>query len=325
MRFIIACLWSSFLFAAFGQTEEIQLSIHLKNDDILTGTSELRTINFKTDFGTLNFPIDQINSIEIGLTDSRFDKANLLQLLDKVEHGATKEKENAFDEIIKMDEGAIPFIKAYLSASTGVISNNSATDISVQTLYEVMLAKYKVSRNYSLKDIITYNNEYRVEGMFDFLNIVLDTEYGRIKIERNDIARIDIKIISQGISNNNTFKLFANRNISGSKEEGWLNTGILVKKGDKLSINSSGQIILASLSGNTYAPDGGVNGSIGAESSKPSYGQVVFKISQAGMENKAGDNYTGYAAQTGILYLAIYESVFNSANAGYYTTNVKVN
>lgn len=325
MRYAIACLFSSLLFTLFGQTEEIQLSVHLKNDDILTGTSELRTINFKTDFGTLNFPVDQINSLEIGLTDSRFDKANLLQLLEKVENGSTKEKESAFDEIIKMDEGAIPFIKAYLSSSSGAFSNNSTTDISVQTLYEVMLAKYKVSRNYSLKDILTYNNEYRVEGMFDFLNIVLDTEYGRIKIERNDIARIDIKIISQGISNKNTFKLFANRNISGSKEEGWLNTGILVKKGDKLTINSSGQIVLASLSGNTYAPDGGVNGSLGAESSKPSYGQVVFKISQAGTENKAGDNYTGYAAQTGILYLAIYESVFNSANAGYYTTNVKVN
>lgn len=307
-----------------AQTEEVQLSIHLKNDDILTGSSELRTIAFKTDFGTLNFPIDQVNSIEIGLKDSRFDKGNLLNLLAKVENGNAKEKEEAFDEIVKMDEGAIPFIKAYLASSTegNAVSVN---DISVQTLYEVMLAKYKVSRNYSLYDILSYKDAFRVEGTYDFSNLFLDTPYGRIKIERNDIARIDVKIVSQGIMNSNTFKLFANQHISGNKGEAWLNTGILVKKGDKLTINAKGQIILASLSGNTYTPDGGVNGTPGVESNKPSYGQVVYKISQGGMENRAGDQLNSYAAQTGILFLAIYESVYNSANAGYYTVSVKVN
>jgi len=308
----------------YGQSEEIQLSIHLKNDDVLTGTSELRTLVYKTDFGTLTFPIDEINSIEIGLKDSRFDKGNLLTLLGKIENGLANEKEKAFDEIVKMDEGAIPFIKAYLGSSSSA-AVPSTIDISVQTLYEVMLAKYKVSRNYSLNDILTYKDEFRIEGNYEFASLLLDTDYGRIKIERNDIARIDVKIVSQGISNNNTFKLFANQNISGNKEEGWLNTGILVKKGDKLTMNAKGQVILASLSGNTYTPDGGVNGTLGAESNKPSYGQVVYKISQGGMENKAGDNLNAYAAQTGILFIAIYESVYNSANAGYYTVKVKVN
>jgi hypothetical protein len=316
-------LFNFFFLCSFAQTEEVELSIHLKNGDILTGITELRTIAFKTDFGTLNFPIDQINSIEIGLKDSRFDKGNLLNLLNKIEIGSNQEKEQAFDEIIAMDEGAIPFIKAYLSSSN--TNTSSSTDISVQTLYEVMLAKYKVSRNYSLLDILTYNNEFRVEGSYEFSELLLKTNYGLIKVERNDMARVDVKIVTQGISNKNTFKLFANQHISANKDDGWLNTGILVKKGDIISIQANGQIILASLSGNTYTSDGGVNGSSGIESNKPSYGQVVFKISQGGSESKAGDNFTGAAAQTGILYLAIYESVFNSANSGYYTVHVNVN
>lgn len=316
-------LFNLFFLNAFAQNEEIELSVHLKNGDILTGNTELRTLAFKTDFGTLNFPLDQINSIEIGLKDSRFDKGNLLNLLTNIETGSDKEKEKAFDEIITMDEGAIPFIKAYLSSSN--TNTTSPTDISVQTLYEVMLAKYKVSRNYSLLDIVTYKSEFKVEGSYEFTELFLKTNYGLIKVARNDIARIDVKIVSQGLSNKNTFKLFANQHISGNKDDGWLNTGILVKKGDIISIQASGQIILASLSGNTYTSDGGVNGSEGIENNKPSYGQVVFKISQGGTENKAGDNFTGTAAQTGILYLAIYESVFNSANAGYYTVHVNVN
>ena len=322
MKKIISLLFVCISLFTQAQTEEVQLSIKLKNGDILTGITELRTVVFNTDFGSLNFPIDQINSIQIGLTDSRFDKAKLLSLLDKVEYGNEIEKTNAFDQIVKMDEGAIPFIKAYLNSASG--GSITTTDINTQTLYEVMLAKYNVSRNFSLFDVLTYKSEFKVEGSYVFSDLVIDTEYGRIKVERKDISRIDIKLFTEGISNKNSFKLFANQHISANKENGWLNTGILVKKGDKLSVNASGQIVLASLSGNTYTPDGGVNGSVGAENDKINYGQVVYKVGQGGTMQKAGDNLNTYAQQTGIVYIAIHESVFNSANSGYYTVNIKV-
>jgi len=321
MRLLLLIFITSILWQVQAQTEVAELSVHLKNDDILTGTTDITTIAFKTDFGTLNLPIDAINSIDIGLTDGRFDKGHLLGLLEKLENGNEKEREKSFDEIVRMEEGAIPFIKAYLSASTFSLGSE---DLNIQTLYEVMLAKHKISPNYSLKDILIYNNEFRVEGMFAFDYITLSTDYGNIQIERNDIARLDVKIVTQGIANKNTFKLFANQHISGKKEDGWLNTGILVKKGDQINIRADGQIVLASLSGNIYFPDGGVNGSVGAEGSKPSYGQVVFKIGQNGEELKAGDSYTAFANQTGIIYLAIFESVFNTANSGYYTIDLNV-
>lgn len=308
----------------FSQAQNVQLSVHLKNGDIISGLSELETIRFSTDYGNLNFPIDQVSSIKIGLKDNRFDKANLLQLLSQIESGSTKDKEKAFDEIIQMDEGAIPFIKAYLNSSTNANSTNDK-DISVQTLYEVMLAKYKVARNYSLYDVLTYKDEFNVEGTYDFTELLLDTDYGLLKVARKDIAQIDVLLISDDMLTKNNFKLYANQHISGNKDEGWLNTGILVKKGDKISINASGQIILASLSGNTYTPDGGVNGLLGVESNKTSYGQVVFKIGQGGFENKVGDQVSTYASNTGILYLSIFESVFNSANTGFYSVSVQVN
>ncbi len=322
MKKIITILFLAIAMISFAQTEEVQLSIKLKNDDILTGISALRTVAFTTDYGTLNFPIDQINSIQVGLTDSRFDKAKLLSLLDKVEYGNEIEKTNAFDQIVKMDEGAIPFIKAYLNAASG--GSITQTDINTQTLYEVMLAKHRVSRNFRLNDVLTYKNEFKVEGNYNFVDLVIDTEYGRIKVERKDISRIDVKLFTEGISNQNSFKLFANQHVSANKENGWLNSGILVKKGDKLSIDANGQIVLASLSGNTYTPDGGVNGSVGAENDKINYGQVVYKIGQGGEAQKTGDKLSTYAQQTGIIYIAINESVYNSANSGYYTVNIKV-
>ncbi|MCB9255628.1 MAG: hypothetical protein H6579_00705 [Chitinophagales bacterium] len=308
---------------AFSQSEQVELSAYLKNGDVITGKSDLLEISFQTDFGKLIFPIDQVNSISLGLKDSRFDKANLLQLLEKIDKGTDKEKEKAFDEVLLMEEGAIPFVKAYLNAPSQS-SNASSSDLNIQTLYEVLLAKNKVPRNYNLYDVLSYKDEFRVEGSYDFNSLYIDTDYGKIKINRNDIARLDFKIVSQGMANNKSFKLFANQHISANKDEAWLNTGILVKKGEKITITASGQIVLASLSGNTYTADGGVNGSAGIDDNKLSYGQIVYKIGQGGVLSKAGNNLNAYAANTGIIYLAIYESVYNSANSGYYTVKVRV-
>jgi hypothetical protein len=317
---IIVILTAGNSFSQFS--ENVELTLHMKNGDVLTGKSDLREIPFKTDFGVLNFPIDQVNAIDLGLQDSRFDRGNLLNLLDKIEAGRGKEAEKAFDEVVAMDEGAIPFIKSYLKT----IENNepSVNDLTVQTLYEVMLARHKISRNYSLFDVLTYKDEYKVEGSYPFSHLMVDTKYGKLRVERNTIARIEVKIVMDGLASRNSFKLYANKHISGNKDDGWLNTGILVKKGQPIDINAAGAVVLASLSGNTYSPSGGINGSPGQTDAKVNYGQVVFKIGQGDSPKKAGDSYSGIAENTGIIYISIYESVFNIANSGYYSVNVEV-
>jgi hypothetical protein len=317
---IIVILTAGNSFSQFS--ENVELTLHMKNGDVLTGKSDLREIPFKTDFGVLNFPIDQVNAIDLGLQDSRFDRGNLLNLLDKIEAGRGKEAEKAFDEVVAMDEGAIPFIKSYLKT----IENNepSVNDLTVQTLYEVMLARHKISRNYSLFDVLTYKDEYKVEGSYPFSHLMVDTKYGKLRVERNTIARIEVKIVMDGLASRNSFKLYANKHISGNKDDGWLNTGILVKKGQPIDINAAGAVVLASLSGNTYSPSGGINGSPGQTDAKVNYGQVVFKIGQGDSPKKAGDSYSGIAESTGIIYISIYESVFNIANSGYYSVNVEV-
>lgn len=316
---ILSALFLSINLSA--QTENIVLTLHLKNGDVISGNSEILQLDFKTSYGNLNIPIGDVNTVKIGLQNSNFDKSRLLDLLDKLDFGKNQEKENAFDEIVKMNEGAIPFIKSYLNNSKSA----SNGDMNVAVLYEVMLAKYKVSKNFSLYDEVIYNGKNTVEGTWTFQNIMLETSYGRIKVERRNIESIDVKIMAPaGFSKDNSFKVFANRYVVGNQDEGWLNTGILVKKGEEISINANGEVVLASLSGNKYTADAGVNGSPGPTDKKINYGNLVFKISQNGDTKKAGDNVTFVADKTGIIYLSIYETVFNSANLGFYDANVKV-
>ncbi len=318
----IYILFLFFIFKASAQNQ-VLLKVHLKNGDIITGISEWESIKFVSDFGNLSFPVDEVNELEIGLQDSRFDKGNLLQLLDKVNYGNPRERENAFDEIIAMDEGAIPFIKAYLNAEGS--NPDNTTDINVQTLLDVMLAKYKIPENYNLQDILRYKNKYLVEGSYSFDALNLKTDYGELSLKRNDIFNIEFQVLQGGMTNKNTFKLYANKNISGNNEGGWLNTGILVKKGEKIRLTATGQIILASLSGKTFYPNGNSEGKSTEDVAKPNFGQVVFKIGSNGVVQKGGASNTIEANATGIIYLSIYESIYNTANSGNYTINLKIN
>jgi len=133
-----------------------------------------------------------------------------------------------------------------------------------------------------------------------------------------------------------SFKLNATKNISGNTNGGWLKTGVVLKNGQRFSLVSNGEVTLASLSNSKYKPDGSSKTETATEWIKPygaeddgvsggypSYGQVVYKIGDGSTENlKAGAKFNGTAKKSGMLYISIYETVYNAANKGGY--NVKL-
>jgi hypothetical protein len=131
---------------------------------------------------------------------------------------------------------------------------------------------------------------------------------------------------------NKTFKLEANKHISANKNEGWLKTGIFLRKGQKFTIESKGEIILASLSNQPHKPDGSflpdsgnwTQGNDNDANHSPIYGNVIFKIGEHDNYRKAGTKFQGTAHVSGILYLSIYETVYDNRNKGHYTVIVKI-
>ncbi|MBL7917847.1 MAG: hypothetical protein JNM96_05590 [Bacteroidia bacterium] len=132
------------------------------------------------------------------------------------------------------------------------------------------------------------------------------------------------------------FKLMANKHISGNQNGGWFKTGITLKSGQKFSISANGEVTLASLSNSIYKPDGSTKASGatdytggeydgGTGNTYPTYGMVVYKIGEASYENlKAGAKFTGSAKTSGMLYISIYETVYNANNKGSYNVKISV-
>ena len=110
----------------------------------------------------------------------------------------------------------------------------------------------------------------------------------------------------------------------------------MVKQGQKLSITASGEVTFASLSGSKYKPDGSIAGAATAPVAEyegdyntgttyPSYGNVVYKIAESSTQVlKAGAKFNGTAAASGMLFISIYETVYNASNAGSYTVKISI-
>ena len=84
-------------------------------------------------------------------------------------------------------------------------------------------------------------------------------------------------------------------------------------------------MVLKSLSGGTYGPDGYVSGTKdGAYTDDMStkYGAVVYKIGEYGEMMQAGSKFEGTANEEGVIYVSIYETVYDKTNTGSYSVKV---
>ena len=102
----------------------------------------------------------------------------------------------------------------------------------------------------------------------------------------------------------------------------------------KINLNATGTVTFASLSGNKYKPDGTLIGSATGAGQEdfygagayayPTYGNVVYKIGESGEVKRAGGKYNGSAVSSGMLYISIYETVYNASNTGSYNVVISV-
>jgi hypothetical protein len=301
--------------------DKVNFTCHLKGGDILSGFTTTRTLQFATQYGNLAFPIRNVNAMELGIQGPE-DEEEIVEDLNTIQFGDSAEENFQFDRLSRGAESLLPVVRTYIQAPGYRAMANRSLNVAV--LYEILLAKHEQTRNFKESDVLYFDDIYSIEGLFDFESLTLDTDLGKMDIEREQIERIEVAIIEDPTINARNFKLEANQHLTANKNYGWLNTGIIAKDGQYLQISASGQIMLASLSNNIYTPDGSVNGVPVKDDGNLTFGNVVFKIGERGATRRAGADYSGKVQETGLLYLAIHETVFNENNSGAYSVRVRI-
>lgn len=331
------------LLIAFVTTLSAQKTVELKLDlldgSIITGTSQMGDIELSTSYGKLVLPVASVSTIKIGLGRDKmaYDKAiSSLKIMSN--SGSDEARKGAYNDVLKIGAKAIAAVTDFLNDPKNYSDNSTYTgDFTIDNLLTELRSAANIDESASIDDIVTIDNQYTMGGAFSFQKLDVKTDYGSLSIPKEKIRSVDISVISpSGAGGEYNFRLMASKHISGNQNGGWLKTGITLKTGQHFSINSSGEVTLASLSNQKYKPDGSYSATTGASypasnetyestAAYPSYGNVVYKIGDSSADAmRAGARFSGTAKSSGMLYISIYETVFNAANTGAYSVKISL-
>lgn len=306
-----------------------QIKIHalLRNENIISGESNIDKFDFTTSYGNLVVPITDVTKIEFGLIANEEVKQKVDALVDFIQTATEKEKKRAYESLVNAEISAIAILEAYKEND---LELSEGGDLSIQSAYDELRSRHDIT-DFITEDIITIKNEFNFPGVVALNELVLNTEFGILTIPRNKIKNIEIEWERLGEKTTTKFVLDASKNIPINPAGGWLKTGIKLKKNQPLNIVAKGEIVLASLSNQPHKPNGSylpVGSSwIGGNddpNAAPIFGNVIYKIGNDSVYYKVGSKLQSKAYGSGYLYLSIFETVFNTENNGEYQITVKV-
>lgn len=342
MKRILLSLFLSSVLLISAQ-KQADVSLELLDGNLIKGTTALNDIELVSAYGKLTVPASKVSHIDIGLGNDKNvnEKAKpLLKLL--ITSNTDDVRKGAYADLIKLGPKAIFAINDFFSDPKNISEENSYTgEFTIENALAEIKATNNISDDSPSEDVITMENNYTMGGQYNFTKMEVKTEYGNLIVPKEKIKSIDISVITEAGKGEYVFQLNASKHISGNQNGGWLKTGIQLKAGQHFSINSNGEVTLASLSNNKYKPDGSVKAAGAAEFTKPygggeegdysgvtyaSYGQVVYKIGEKSFDNlRAGAKFSGTAKTSGMLLISIYETVYNAGNKGTYSVKINLN
>lgn len=336
-RITISLLLGSFFFLSNAQKlVETEIRVNLRDGSTFTGKTVMGNVSFVTAYGKLEIPLQSVTALELGIQADKASEPKIINLIKQMGNSDETMRKSAYDELVKMSIGAIQVISDFIYSEKYVPAEY--TDYTPEAALNELKSLHGADESVSDKDVITIDGMYTMGGTYDFKKIELKTEYGTLTLPKEKIRHIDVLYTPSGDGSEKNFVLLGSKHISSNTNGGWLKTGIMVKQGQKINISATGEVTFASLSNNKYKPDGKIAGSTtsteydygegdygyGTSSAYPVYGNVVFKIGEGGTAQKAGAKFNGSANASGMLYIAIYETVYNASNTGSYNVRVGV-
>ncbi|MBP7809920.1 MAG: hypothetical protein KA163_11550 [Bacteroidia bacterium] len=340
MKRIVLAITLTFGLSALAQQKPVELKLNLLDGNVITGTSSMGDVELVTNYGKLTIPVANVSTIKVGIGKDKavYDKA--MSYLKMMNNGTTDEtRKGAYADVLKLGVKAIAAVNDFSSDPKNIDENSTYTgEYTIDGLLSELHSANNIDDNAEVDDIVTIDGNYTMGGAFNFTKMDIKTEYGNLSIPKEKIKSVDVSVISPAGSGDYTFKLIASKNISGNQNGGWLKTGIVLKQGQKFTITATGEVTLASLSNQKYKPDGSYTATNGTTYpaaaggdyegavTYPAYGNVVYHIGDTSTETlKAGAKFSGTAKSSGMLYISIYETVYNAANTGSYTVKVMKN
>lgn len=335
--FLSAAIFISSL--SFSQ-KAVEVKLNLRDGTTINGTTTMNDVVLKTTYGQLSIPIQNVNTIVVGIGKDKLISDKAVAYLKILNSNATEEiKKGAYTDLVKLGVKAISAINDFQADPKNSLEIELVGEYTIDAALSELKNSFNIDDVSKINDVVTIDGEYTIGGAYDFVKMEVKTEYGNLSIPKEKIKTMDISYSEPSNGNEMVLKLQAGKHISGNQNGGWLKTGINLKQGQKFSIMASGEVTLASLSNQKYKPDGSYTATNGtnypaasttddystSSPTYPVYGNVVYKVGETSYDVlRAGAKFNGTAKTSGMLLIAIYETVYSAANTGSYTVKISL-
>ncbi len=268
-----------------------EANVVLLDSSSFRGKLDIKSFEVETPYGKLVVPATDVIRIRVGKSSNKELKTKIDRLIADLGSKDFQTRETAQKELGKLGSKAYAEIEA---------ATNSA-DAEVGARAQALLGEISLGDDEELQpnedEIVTPTLTLR--GTIKFDTFQLQTRFGTLKVDKRDVAIITL---SEMADTGKIVKL-TERNTAQSA---WLDTGIRVKRGDRIVSTATGSINWVN---SGYVTDPRGNPQIGQWTRTGNqvifYGALVGRIGQSGQFFLMSDKYSDKAMADGSLFIAI--------------------
>lgn len=274
------------------------LVFHLMDGTIITGKLQTQTIPLKTEFGDLVIPITKIQHFAPGLIAHPELNKQITGLIEQLAHSKAGQRDKAQEQLVGFGPGLAPELQRYANdkdAERRVRISKVLEEIySNQEEYEDDDGKPTVS----LARLDTIRTEhFTAAGRIQQDSFSIRSKFGALTVKLADIKAVHAPTSSKP-------DVRKSIEVTGKDMAGmnYKDTGIRIKRGDRITINADGKITMSPWGNNTISnPDGMANN--GMYNGNIPLGALAGRIGNSGEEFLVGRKTAFTAKKSGTLYL----------------------
>jgi hypothetical protein len=273
------------------------LKIALMDGSLLNGKLSISELTIDTRYGTLKVPVDQVRSFAPGLQSHPQFQQTLNALISDLGADTFAVRERAQQAIVKLG----PEIRGELERQVKGTDSERATRLQkIIDDIDAVRSDDEADRSHDwVREDIIVTPGFSIMGRITTPGFSISGSYGTLQVKMEDVREgrretAEPEDIRKTLS------------VPGASiaQRAFVNTGIKLAKGDKVTITASGSIVMTPFGGNRQStPDGATN--ITNPVQGVNIGTLVGRVGEGPAFIKVGSKFTWTADKAGTFFLGI--------------------
>ena len=298
--------------------------VYLMEGSIVSGNLSVEVLTVKTAFGTLEIPVEHVVSFTPGLESHPQLRDRIGRLIQQLGSNDAAERDQAQRELTDFGPGIRTLLERYRKdpdAERRTRIEKILEEVELQASDDPFLDEPRPSL--ILEDTIE-TDRFTIVGQIAPESFRVETPFGPLTV-----ALKDIRYVARESDEKPEVRARASVDASHLPQVGLKDTGIRLKRGDRVSVTAKGSIIMTPWGNNVSSTPDGAGMNVPTYAAGIPSGALIGRIGRSGEEFLVGARNEFTAKTTGTLYLGV-AMAHQFANQGYtfpgsYDVRLRVN